>query len=172
MQAEGRAGLPNNAPQLLLRNRLGSTSSVVHCLLHDTHAREVAVTLRKRLARTGGSELPGCYLCRTCLRVAHHALNLLTLHPGKRKQAVIHFQVHLRGARAPCLEQHGVSSAGTRLANDVQPVAEQQVEVAVDAPLRADRKSADAHASALKALTPSEFSIGSTARSTRNCSTA
>jgi hypothetical protein len=124
-----------NAPQLLLRNRLGSASSVVHCLLHNAHASEVTITLRQRLASTGGSEPSGRNMCRTCLRVAHHALNLLTLHARKCKEAVVHFQIHLSGAGTQRSEQRGASRAGTRLSNDMQAVPEQQVEVAVNASL-------------------------------------
>jgi hypothetical protein len=67
--------------------------------------------------------------------VAHHALNLLPLHAGERKQAVVHFQIHLSRAGALRSEQHSASYAGTRLSNDVKPVPEQQVEVAVNASL-------------------------------------
>jgi hypothetical protein len=78
----------------------------------------------------------------------------------------------------------------TRLADDVEPVAEQQVVVAVYTSLPSQSREGkpgknastrgDSNGAALDswfrptwaARTPNEFSMGNTARSTRNCSTA
>jgi hypothetical protein len=99
--------------------------------------------------------------------------------PGSANKQWFTFKLTCRQERGMHVETPGRGSrdgvkcrSAPHLAHNVESMPEQQVVIAVNASLRPSVSAWSTHCAYESGRTPSEFSMGSTARSTMNCSTA